>query len=102
MRDGAQLAEYSPEVFTQVTYDVKYAGYVDRQQTEVTRQQRLAEKRIPDNFDYGSIGSLRNEAKERLSRVRPVSLAQAGRISGITPADLALLLVHLDQPRRRP
>ncbi len=96
-----QLADFTQEVATQVIYDVKYAGYVDRQQTEVARQQRLAEKRIPDDFDYRSIGSLRNEAKERLSRVRPVSLAQASRISGITPADLALLMVHLDQPRRR-
>ena len=53
-------------------------------------------KGIPVDFDYASIGSLRNEAKEKLALLRPDSLAQAGRISGITPADVALLIVHLD------
>ena len=61
----------------------------------MARQKRLAEKVIPEDFDYASIGSLRNEAKEKLAMLRPGSLAQAGRISGITPADVALLTVHL-------
>jgi tRNA uridine 5-carboxymethylaminomethyl modification enzyme len=74
---------------------VKYAGYITRQQTEVDRQQRLAEKRIPDGFDFGRIKQLRTEAREKLVRVQPTSLAQASRISGITPADLSLLLAHL-------
>jgi len=94
-----QLAEASTEVARQVTYDIKYAGYIERQQVEVARQQRLAEKIIPASFDYSRIVPLRIEAKEKLSRVRPLTLAQAGRISGITPADLALLVVHLNQPR---
>ena len=80
----------------QVTNDVKYAGYVARQELEVERQEKLAEKRIPMNFDFGAIRQLRTEAREKLLRVRPLTLAQASRISGITPADLALVRVHLD------
>ena len=90
------LEQVSLEIARQVEYDVKYAPYVERQTAEVARQKRLAEKGIPVDFDYASIGSLRNEAKEKLALLRPDSLAQAGRISGITPADVALLIVHLD------
>ena len=95
-----ELADTPEEVARQVTYDIKYAGYIERQQTEVARQRRMADKIIPASFDYGRIGSLRIEAKEKLTRVRPLTLAQAGRISGITPADLALVVVHLNHPRR--
>ncbi|MFP6694045.1 MAG: tRNA uridine-5-carboxymethylaminomethyl(34) synthesis enzyme MnmG [Pirellulales bacterium] len=95
-----QLTQFSDDIALQVTYDVKYAGYIDRQKTEIDRQQRLAQKSIPKDFDFTKIDALRKEAKERLSHLRPVSLAQAGRISGITPADIALLMVHLDRPRR--
>ena len=89
------LEQVEREIARQVEYDVKYAPYVERQTAEVARQKRLAEKAIPEDFDYASIGSLRNEAKEKLAMLRPGSLAQAGRISGITPADVALLTVHL-------
>jgi tRNA uridine 5-carboxymethylaminomethyl modification enzyme len=57
---------------------------------------RLAQKRIPDTFDYDRIVHLRAEAREKLCRIRPRNISQAGRISGITPADVALLMVHLD------
>ena len=89
------LEQVEREIARQVEYDVKYAPYVERQTAEVARQKRLAKKEIPEDFDYASIGSLRNEAKEKLAMLRPGSLAQAGRISGITPADVALLMVHL-------
>jgi tRNA uridine 5-carboxymethylaminomethyl modification enzyme len=89
------LAGVSDEVATQVVYDARYAGYVTRQQEEIQRQQRLAAKRIPEGLNYAEIPHLRAEAREKLSRVRPVNLEQAGRISGITPADLAVLCVHL-------
>src|SRR5690606_17483481 len=91
-----ELADVSPEVAWQVLCDVKYAGYVARQQVEVDRQQRLAAKRIPASFDYSRLAQLRAEAREKLTRVRPTNLAQASRISGITPADIALVMVHLD------
>jgi len=89
------LAAVSDEVVDQVTYDVKYAGYVARQAIDIQRQRRLSEKLIPDGFDFLSLVHLRTEAREKLARVQPRSLAQAGRISGITPADLALLMVYL-------
>jgi tRNA uridine 5-carboxymethylaminomethyl modification enzyme len=90
-----ELSDISSEAARQVEYDVKYAGYVTRQQAQVERQQRLSEKRIPEQFDYDRLTALRFEAREKLGRVRPVTLAQAGRISGITPADIAVVLAHL-------
>jgi len=91
-----ELAGVPLEVAQQVTHDVKYAGYVARQETEIDRQRRLAEKRIPRTLDYGTIPHLRTEAREKLARVQPSSLGQAGRISGITPADLAVVMIHLE------
>jgi tRNA uridine 5-carboxymethylaminomethyl modification enzyme len=82
-------------VAEQVSHDVKYAGYVERQEVEIARARRLAEKRIPAAFDFSAIVHLRAEARAKLTRVRPASLAQASRISGITPADVALLMIHL-------
>ena len=90
------LAAVSREAAEQVTNDVKYAGYIGRHELEIQRVRRLAEKRIPPSFDFGAIKQLRTEAREKLLRVRPGSLAQAARISGITPADLALVRVYLD------
>jgi tRNA uridine 5-carboxymethylaminomethyl modification enzyme len=95
-RHEPQLADISFEAATQVMYDLKYEGYVARQQQQVARQQRLADKRIPEWFDYARILHLRFEAREKLTRVRPVTLAQASRISGITPADVALVMAHLE------
>jgi tRNA uridine 5-carboxymethylaminomethyl modification enzyme len=89
------LAAVPEEVAEQITCDIKYAGYLERQEIDVERQRRLAGKRIPESFDYARVVHLRMEAREKLARVRPLSLAQAGRISGITPADLAVLMVHL-------
>jgi tRNA uridine 5-carboxymethylaminomethyl modification enzyme len=90
------LVEISREAQLQVVYDLKYEGYVGRQEQQVARQKRLAEKRIPESFDYARISHLRTEAREKLLRVRPVTLAQASRISGITPADVALVLAYLE------
>jgi tRNA uridine 5-carboxymethylaminomethyl modification enzyme len=91
-----RLAAISQESATQVLFDIKYEGYVSRQEMQVERQRRLADKRIPERFDYSLLRNLRTEAREKFSRVRPVTLAQAGRISGITPADVALVMAHLE------
>ncbi len=91
-----ELASLEREVVEQVVYDIKYAGYVMRQQEQVARQKRLADKRIPEDFDYSAISHLRTEARQKLIRIQPVNLAQASRISGVTPADLALVLAHLE------
>jgi tRNA uridine 5-carboxymethylaminomethyl modification enzyme len=90
-----ELAVVDREVGRQVTYDAKYAGYVARQQIDIQRQQRLAARRIPAEFDYQGVAHLRAEAREKFARIRPLDLAQASRISGITPADLAVLLLRL-------
>ncbi|MBL9080759.1 MAG: tRNA uridine-5-carboxymethylaminomethyl(34) synthesis enzyme MnmG [Planctomycetales bacterium] len=91
-----ELASVSKDAAEEVVNDVKYAGYVERQEFEIARIERLAEKRIPASFDFGAIKQLRTEAREKLLKVRPASLAQAARISGITPADLALVRVYLE------
>ena len=88
---GSQAAQ-------QVVYDIKYEGYVNRQRDDVARQNRMLKKKIPNSFDYAMITAMRNEAKEKLSKIQPVTLDQAQRISGITPADIALLLAYLESP----
>ena len=95
------LRPIDAEAAQQCVYDIKYEGYVTRQKMEVEKQQRLSTKRIPANFDFHQIKPLRNEAKEKLGRVSPQSLDQAKRISGITPADIALILAHLESPSKK-
>jgi tRNA uridine 5-carboxymethylaminomethyl modification enzyme len=91
-----ELRGVSAEVAQQVTIDLKYSGYITRQQQEVQRHRRLGGRRIPAGFDYASVTHLRREAREKLSRIRPHTIGQAGRISGITPADVALVVIHLE------
>ncbi len=91
-----ELAATPAEVAEQVMIDCKYAGYVARQTVDVERQQRLASKRIPRGFDYQRLTQLRSEAREKFQRIQPTDLSQASRISGITPADIALLMVHFE------
>jgi tRNA uridine 5-carboxymethylaminomethyl modification enzyme len=79
----------------QVALEAKYSGYVNRQSAQVERFQRMESRSIPPHFDYAAVPQLRAEAREKLGRVRPTNLGQASRISGITPADLALLLFYL-------
>ncbi|MCO8124933.1 tRNA uridine-5-carboxymethylaminomethyl(34) synthesis enzyme MnmG [Stieleria sp. TO1_6] len=95
-----ELASIGSQAAQQVVYDIKYEGYVSRQRDEVARQQRMSKKKIPSTFDYKSITAMRNEAKEKLSEIRPLTLDQAQRISGITPADITLLLAYLESPRK--
>jgi tRNA uridine 5-carboxymethylaminomethyl modification enzyme len=105
--EWSQLCEMAPalrslpisdDALEQVVLEAKYSGYIERQATQVERFQRLECKPIPGSFDYQAIPQLRMEAKEKLSRIRPSNLGQASRISGIHPADLAVLLVYLDSP----
>jgi tRNA uridine 5-carboxymethylaminomethyl modification enzyme len=95
------LSRFPEQIGLQVEYDIKYEGYVARQQVQVERQQRMMDKKIPSDFDYLSIVSLRNEAKQKFTRVRPQNLDQASRISGITPADISLVLSYLENPKLR-
>ena len=93
------LAAVSREVAIQVENDIRYAGYVALDRERIDRQRRHAERPIPEGFDYGGVRHLRVEAREQLARIRPRTLGQAGRVSGITPADLALVLLHLEGRR---
>jgi tRNA uridine 5-carboxymethylaminomethyl modification enzyme len=88
--------ETRTDVVEQVVVEAKYSGYVGRQAAEVERFRKMEGKLIPPRFDYSAVPQLRHEAREKLTRVRPTSLGQASRISGITPADLAVLLFYLD------
>lgn len=79
---------------------VKYEGYIKRELAEVERSRRLEEKKLPADIDYTAIGGLRLEAAEKLSAIRPISVGQASRISGVNPADVSVLLIYLEQKRR--
>ena len=84
-----------------VEIEAKYAAYIERQLAQIERLRRLEERRIPSDFDYSGVNGVRSEAREKLSSVRPRSLGQASRISGVTPADLNVLLVYLESPNRK-
>jgi tRNA uridine 5-carboxymethylaminomethyl modification enzyme len=84
----------------QVCIETKYAGYIRRQTSDVERQAKIHAVRIPETFDFHAVPQLRSEAKEKLSRIRPGNLGQAGRVSGITPADLAILMLYLGRPHQ--
>ncbi|MCX8035761.1 MAG: tRNA uridine-5-carboxymethylaminomethyl(34) synthesis enzyme MnmG [Candidatus Sumerlaeia bacterium] len=79
----------------QVELAIKYEGYIRRQEEEVARFRRLESERLPHDLDYRSLHGLTTEAAEKLSRIRPISLGQASRISGVTPADISVLMIHL-------
>lgn len=91
----------SPEIVSQVETEVKYAGYIEKQEQQVARFRREEQKIIPADTDYGKIEGLSREAAEKLARVRPASMGQASRISGVSPSDIAVLLVYLEQRRRK-
>ena len=83
------------DVKEQVDINIKYDGYIKRQMRQVEQFKKLENKRIPENIDYDSIQSLRLEAKQKLNQIRPAFIGQASRISGVSPADISVLLVYL-------
>ncbi len=83
------------EVVQQVEISVKYAGYIERQEMEVAKLKNFEGKKIPELFDYDSVPSLRNEARQKLKQIRPATVGQASRISGVSPADVGILMVWL-------
>ncbi|MBE7043445.1 MAG: tRNA uridine-5-carboxymethylaminomethyl(34) synthesis enzyme MnmG, partial [Ruminococcaceae bacterium] len=88
-----------PDVCEQVSIHLKYEGYIKRQMQQVKQFKKLEGKKIPETIDYTQIGSLRKEAVQKLSLYQPVSIGQASRISGVSPADISVLLVYLEQKR---
>lgn len=86
---------YSREVITAVDIDTKYAGYLVRQQEQVEQAQKVEEKKIPADFDYLNLDGLRLEAREKLNKIKPLTVGMASRISGVSPADITVLLMYL-------
>ena len=98
----AELAELDPTrpslpepVKKTVEIDVKYAGYIKRELAEVQRQKKLEEKRLPEGINYAEMQGLRLEARQKLEKIRPLTVGQAARISGVSPADISVLLLCL-------
>jgi tRNA uridine 5-carboxymethylaminomethyl modification enzyme len=97
----SEIDENRPElpsaVIRTAEIQVKYAGYIKRELAEVERVKRLEEKKIPENIDYTKILGLKQESAEKLSKIRPVNIGQASRISGVNPADISVLLIYLNK-----
>jgi tRNA uridine 5-carboxymethylaminomethyl modification enzyme len=92
--------EVAPRAAEQITIEARYAGYIRRQQAAIDRHEQGLALAIPDHFDYFAVPQLRAEARQKLTRVRPRNLGQASRISGITPADMAIVMLYLKEPHR--
>ncbi|WP_185863893.1 tRNA uridine-5-carboxymethylaminomethyl(34) synthesis enzyme MnmG [Blattabacterium cuenoti] len=95
LMEKIQKNDFYQEILEQVSIRIKYKGYIDREKKNAKKLLKLENLKIPNNFDYQSIKSLSSEAKEKLDYYRPISLAQASRISGISPSDLSVLLIYM-------
>ena len=101
VREVFGLPKISPAAEQQIDTAITYEGYIRKQQEQVDHMEKLEMKLLPENMDYQQVPSLRDEAREKLSKIRPRSVGQAGRISGVSPADVSVLLVYLEQQRRQ-
>jgi tRNA uridine 5-carboxymethylaminomethyl modification enzyme len=95
----ADRPELPAAVTEEVEIQIKYAGYLQRQLKQVEEFKKEESRLLPLDIDYEAIGGLRLEARQKLSEIRPMSIGQAGRISGVSPADIAVLLIYLEQKR---
>ena len=91
------LIELEDSEAVTVETDIKYEGYLKKQEIQIAQMQKLEKKLLPDDIDYSAILGLRLEARQKLTKQRPVSIGQASRISGVSPADIAVLLVALEK-----
>lgn len=98
---GVGRSDLKHEVVSEVETTIKYEGYIRQEEEQVERQGRLEGRRIPVDLDYSALRGLSMEAREKLGRVRPETLGQAGRIAGVSPADVAMLMVYLEERRGR-
>lgn len=93
--------ELPEDVREQVNIEIKYEGYIRRQRTQVQAFKKMEKRKIPENFDYDEVPSLRIEARQKLKKIRPVSLGQASRIAGVSPADISVLLVYMESREKK-
>ena len=93
--------QYSAGVREQVNINIKYQGYIRRQMKQVEQFKKMENKRIPKDINYDEVGSLRIEAVQKLKKFQPLSIGQASRISGVSPADISVLLVYLESRDRK-
>jgi len=100
LRDMFDLPDLNAEVKQQVEISITYEGYIKKQLEQVEKMKKLEEKLIPDDIDYDLVSNLRDEAREKLADIRPISIGQAARISGVSPADISVLMIYLEQYRR--
>lgn len=100
LKNVIDLPELADDVKKQVEISIVYEGYIKKQMEQVERMEKLESKLLPEDINYDDVSSLRNEAREKLSEIRPISLGQASRISGVSPADISVLIVYLEQYRR--
>ena len=101
LQQAFDLPELAPQVAEQAEIFAKYEGYITKQRQEVERFMKLENKRLPDNIDYRAIKELSSEAAEKLDKVRPANIGQASRISGVSPADISVLMIALELKRRK-
>ncbi|MBM7332178.1 MAG: tRNA uridine-5-carboxymethylaminomethyl(34) synthesis enzyme MnmG [Alcanivorax sp.] len=101
LAEAAGLAPVADAVVEQVEIAAKYAGYIDRQEAEIAKLRAAEDQPLPEDFDYGAVKGLSNEVKQKLGEVRPATLGQAGRIPGVTPAAISLLLIYLKKHRHQ-
>ena len=95
VKEYIQQHELDTEVIEQALIQVKYSGYIEKEKNNADKLTRLEEVRIPENFDYDKIKSMSYEAREKLKKIRPVTISQASRISGVAPSDISILLIHM-------
>ena len=93
--DYIALNEVDQEILEQAEIQVKYSGYIEKERLNADKLTRLEDVKIPDGFDYDKIKSMSIEAKQKLSKIRPVTISQASRISGVSPSDISVLLVYM-------
>lgn len=101
LQQAFDLPELAPQVAEQAEIFAKYEGYITKQRQEVERFMKLENKRLPDDIDYRAIKELSSEAAEKLDKVRPANIGQASRISGVSPADISVLMIVLELKRRK-
>ncbi|WP_027405821.1 tRNA uridine-5-carboxymethylaminomethyl(34) synthesis enzyme MnmG [Anaerovibrio sp. RM50] len=100
LKEIFDLPEINEEAKQQVEISITYEGYIKKQLEQVEKMKKLEEKLIPESIDYDNVANLRDEAREKLADIRPISIGQAARISGVSPADISVLMIYLEQQKR--